>query len=373
MSNHVHLTAMPHRSDSLPALLEVPSDYTIQSETASRKKVLPLDPVQSAIIAGLRYVNGNSAGIVRKRVGREFYFFDSNGRRIRWKTDLERIKSLAIPPAWKRVWICPSPNGHLQAVGYDARGRKQFRYHPLYRQVRNHTKFSRMPDFGKALPAIRKRVKADLSRPGLPRRKVLATVVELLETTCMRIGNGRVHFRFRGKSGLVHEVEVHGRRLAKIVKQCQDLPGYELFQYLEGDAEPSTVDSSDVNQYLREIAGRDFTAKDFRTWAGTVECAMALAEIGPFSSETEAKGNIVAAIKTTAERLGNRPATCRNYYVHPAILDAYADGTLLPAMRHAAQHGNGNGGLRPEELRVMAIIQKRQETAQNLDFLSGAA
>jgi len=414
------LTASPHRSDLLPVLLEVCSDYTIQriplvplhtnphnarkrlrvhrTMRGRPKKVLPLDPVQSAVIAGLLYVSGNSTGIVRKRAGSGFYFFDANGRRIRRKTDIERIGSLAIPPAWKRVWICPSPNGHLQAVGYDARGRKQYRYHPLYRQVRNHTKFSRMPDFGKALPAIRKRVQADLSRPGLPRRKVLATVVELLETTCMRIGNteyartndsfglttlrdehakignGKVHFRFRGKSGLVHKLEVNDRRLAKIVKQCQDLPGYELFQYIDGDGEPCVVDSSDVNRYLREIAGRDFTAKDFRTWAGTVECAMALAEIGSFSSETEAKKNIVAAIKTTAERLGNRPATCRNYYVHPAILDAYADGTLLPAMQHAAEHGNGTrGSLRPEELCVMAIIPKRQQTAQDLDFLSGAA
>ena len=172
----------------------------------------------------------------------------------------------------------------------------------------------------------------------------------------------------------MHKLEVNDRRLAKIVKQCQDLPGYELFQYIDGDGEPCVVDSSDVNRYLREIAGRDFTAKDFRTWAGTVECAMALAEIGSFSSETEAKKNIVAAIKTTAERLGNRPTTCRNYYVHPAILDAYADATLLPAMQHAAEHGNGTrGSLRPEELCVMAIIPKRQQTAQDLDFLSGAA
>jgi DNA topoisomerase I len=362
------------------------------------KAVLPTDPIQSAIIAGLRYVTGTGIGIVRRRVGRGFTFVDAHGRVLREKSHIQRIQSLAIPPAWTRVWICPSANGHLQAVGYDIRGRKQYRYHPLYRQVRNHTKFSRMVDFGKALPGIRKRVRADLKLPGLPREKVLATVVRLLETTCMRIGNveyakendsfglttlhdrhakfgnGTVRFRFRGKSGLEHEVEVHDTRLAKIVKQCQDLPGYELFQYVGDDGRPCVVDSSDVNAYLREITGQDFTAKDFRTWAGTVECALALEDIGPFKSDTQGKKNVVAAIKTAAKRLGNRPATCRNYYVHSAVLDSYMDGTLLPAMTHARHHAShAETGLGREELCVMAVIEKRQQTAKRLDFLSGAA
>ena len=363
------------------------------------KALLPVDPVQSAIIAGLRYITGTGNGIVRKRSGRGFRFVDASGRAIREKSELTRIKSLAIPPAWTRVWICSSPVGHLQAVGYDARGRKQYRYHKLYRQVRNHTKFSRMADFGKALPAIRQKVDSDLQLSGLPREKVLATVVKLLETTCMRVGNveyakendsfgittlrdhhakfgnGTVRFRFRGKSGLEHECEVHDRRLARIVKQCQDLPGYELFQYVDEAGEPRTVDSSDVNQYLRDITGDDFTAKDFRTWSGTVQCALAFEEIGPFETEIEAKKNVVAAIKIAAERLGNRPATCRNYYVHPAILEAYAGGTLLPAMQHASKHEKAESaaGLRREELCVMAIIQKQQATAKELDFLPGAA
>jgi DNA topoisomerase-1 len=366
---------------------------------ARAKANLPTDPVQSAIIAGLRYVTDTGSGIMRRRAGRGFTFLDAHGRVLREKSHIQRIQSLAIPPAWNRVWICSSPNGHLQAVGYDVRGRKQYRYHPLYRQVRNHTKFSRMVDFGKSLPGIRKRVRADLTLPGLPREKVLATVVRLLETTCMRIGNveyakenesfglttlhdrhakfgnGTVRFRFRGKSGLEHEVEIHDSRLAKIVKQCQDLPGYELFQYVADDGKPCVVDSSDVNSYLREITGQDFTAKDFRTWAGTVECALALEDIGPFASDTEGKKNVVAAIKTAAKRLGNRPATCRNYYVHPAVLDSYMDGTLLPAMKGSKEHTSNSetAGLRREELCIMAVIEKRQQTAKHLDFLSGAA
>ena len=371
---------------------------------ATRKRsqvngVLPADPVQSAILAGLRYVTGTVKGIVRKRAGRGFAFVDCAGSVIRDKREIQRIKSLAIPPAWTRVWICPSAHGHLQAVGYDARGRKQYRYHPMYRQVRNHTKFSRMVDFGKALPAIRAKVEADLKLPGLPRDKVLATVVRLLETTFVRIGNpeyardndsyglttlhdrhaefgnGKVRFHFRGKSGLDHEVEVNDARLARIVKQCRDLPGYELFQYIDETGERCIVESADVNQYLREISGDDFSAKDFRTWAGTVQCALALEGIGPFHSETETKRNIVAGIKTTAALLGNRPATCRNYYVHPAVLDAYADGTLLPAMQHAAEHHESKSpvDLRREELCILAIIKKRQQTAENLDFLSNTS
>jgi DNA topoisomerase-1 len=255
-----------------------------------------------------------------------------------------------------------------------------------------------MADFGKALPGIRQRVNNDLQLSGLPREKVLATVVKLLETTCMRVGNveyakendsfgittlrdhhakfgnGTVKFRFRGKSGLEHECEVHDRRLARIVKQCQDLPGYELFQYLDEAGERHTVDSSDVNQYLRDATGDDFSAKDFRTWSGSVQCALAFEEIGPFETEAEAKKNVVAAIKTAAKRLGNRPATCRNYYVHPGILEAYTDGALLSVLQRTARQENSDSaaGLRREELCVMAIIGK-QQTAKDLEFLAGAA
>lgn len=359
-----------------------------------RAASLPADPVQSAIVAGLRYVTAMRHGILRKRAGRGFTFIDPEGRRLRDRGELKRIRSLVIPPAWTKVWICPSPQGHLQAAGYDARGRRQYRYHPLYRQVRNHTKFSRMLDFAKALPGIRRRVQEDISRTGLPREKVLATVVQLLETTFIRVGNaeyarenqsfglttlrnrhvdiegGTLRFRFTGKSGLEHEVELHDRRLARIVKQCHDLPGYELFQYIDAGGERHAVSSEDVNSYLREVAGEDFTAKDFRTWAGTVQTALALEEIGGFQSETEAKRNIVSAIKSTARKLGNRPATCRNYYVHPAILDAYMDGSLPDAMARAEETEDE---LNREERCVVAIIRKRQQTAESLDFLSGAA
>lgn len=336
---------------------------------------------------------------MRKRAGSGFTFIDPEGRRLRDRAELKRIRSLVIPPAWTKVWICPSPQGHLQAVGYDIRGRRQYRYHPLYRQVRNHTKFSRMLDFAKALPGIRRRVQEDVGRTGLPREKVLATVVQLLETTFIRVGNaeyarennsfglttmrnrhvdiegGTLRFRFTGKSGLEHEVELHDRRLARIVKQCHDLPGYELFQYIDEQAERHAVSSEDVNSYLREVTGEDFTAKDFRTWAGTVQTALALEEIGGFQSETEAKRNIVAAIKSTARKLGNRPATCRNYYVHPAILDAYTDGSLLEMMAQAKKDETteAEGGLNREERCVAATIRKRQQTAESLDFLSGAA
>lgn len=276
------------------------------------------------------------------------------------------------------------PNGHLQAVGFDAKGRKQYRYHPLYRQVRNHTKFARMLDFAKVLPTIRQSVQRDVALAALPREKVLATVVRLLETTFIRIGNveyarenssfglttlrnrhveiegSTMTFSFRGKSGQDHEISIQDRRVARIVKECQELPGYELFQYKDNAGERHTVDSSDVNAYLHDITGEEFTAKDFRTWAGTVQTALALAEIGAFQSETEAKRNIVAAIRSTASRLGNRPATCRNYYVHPAILESYLDGTLLQTVKPLeVEASSDDTGLHPEERCVLAIIRRK--------------
>ena len=318
---------------------------------------LPKDPKKSALIAGLRYVSCCSPGIERKRRGQGFAYIDSSGRHVRDPKVLQRIRSLVLPPAWENVWICALENGHLQATGYDARGRRQYRYHPQYRKIRNETKFAGMPQFAKALPLIRRRVERDLRRPGLSREKVLATVVRLLEKTFIRIGNEEyarenssfglttlrdkhvkisgetVQFHFRGKSAQMHDISVHDKRLARIVKQCRDLPGYELFQYVDECGETHSIDSSDVNGYLHEITGKDFSAKDFRTWAGTVQTAIALSEIGPASSETETKRNIVAAVKHTAELLGNRPATCRNYYVHPAVLDAYTEGAL-PDVAH---------------------------------------
>ena len=306
---------------------------------------------------------------------------------MRDPTNLSRIRSLAIPPAWKNVWICPSPNGHLQAVGWDARGRKQYRYHPRYREVRDQTKFSRMIAFGTVLAVIRRQVQQDLKEPGLPKQKVLAVVVRLLETTFIRVGNDEyarendsfglttmknrhVHiagakllFHFRGKSGQEHNIELTDRRLAHIVKQCQELPGYELFQYIDENGARCAVDSADVNRYIREVAGQDFTAKDFRTWAGTLLATRELYAAGPYRNEQETKKAVVEAVKRVARHLGNRPATCRKYYIHPAIQTAYADGSLFSTMEAGEQQqvAYGGLGLRPEEYCVMVIIAAHQE------------
>lgn len=349
---------------------------------------MPVDPLESAIIAGLRYVNGAGPGIQRKRCGSSFRLIGPDGKPIRDRDEIGRIKSLAIPPAWTNVWICPNPYGHIQAMGRDVKGRKQYRYHTLYRKVRDETKFSRMVAFGTALPAIRLRVQQDMKLPGLPKQKVVATVVQLLECTCIRIGNveyarendsfglttmrnrhveisrSTLRFRFRGKSGQEHEIELHDPRLARIVKQCRDIPGHELFQYLDETGARCSIDSSDVNQYLREMTGQEFSAKDFRTWEGTVHTAIALRDMGSPDSETQGKKNIVDAIKSVSNRLGNRPATCRNYYVHPAITDAYLSGTLVPAMEKAKQTPDTPEGLTNEELCVMALIENHVASQQ---------
>jgi DNA topoisomerase-1 len=321
-----------------------------------------LDPLESARLAGLRYVNDETTPGIR-RVGRKgrVHYVLPNGRTLADRDAIERIKALGIPPAWTDVWICPIANGHLQATGRDARGRKQYRYHSRWREVRDEVKYGRLIAFAAALPVIRRRTEADLRRPGLPREKVLAAVVQLLEKTLIRVGNeeyarqngsvglttmkdahakitgGKVRFSFRGKSGIEHAIDLDDRRLARIVKACRDLPGYELFQYLDDEGRRQTIDSADVNAYLREIAGEDFTAKDFRTWAGTVLAARALAEAQGASSSRQAKRNIVAAIESVAKRLGNTRAVCRKCYIHPAILDAYLDGATIAAINARAR------------------------------------
>jgi DNA topoisomerase-1 len=345
------------------------------------------DPCESAVEAGLHYVSGAGPGIHRIRRGKSFRYIGPDGKPLRDERHLARIRSLVIPPAWTDVWICPSKHGHLQAFGWDAKGRKQYRYHPLYRATRDQAKFSRMIAFGTVLAVIRQRVSRDLERRGLAKEKVLATVVRLLETTHIRVGNdeyakendsfglttmrdrhvriagAKLLFRFRGKSGMEHAVELTDQRLARIVKQCQDLPGYELFQYLDESGKVCRVDSADVNRYIREICGQDFTAKDFRTWAGAVLAARELYEAGPCDSETSGKRAIVAAIKSVGRRLGNRPATCRKYYIHPAILDAYTEGILFPAMRRGEQQNTAYSGLglQPEEYTVMVLVAEHQQ------------
>lgn len=313
-----------------------------------------VDPVNSATDAGLRYVSTGAPGIARRRAGSGFTYLGPDGRRLTDRAKLAWIRSLAIPPAWTDVWICPSENGHIQATGRDARGRKQYRYHPRWRTHRDEAKYDRLIDFGKALPNMRRRVARDLRRPGLPRERVLAAVVWLLEKTGVRVGNEeyardnksfglttlrhrhatvgskRIRFRFRGKGGKSGDVEVSDARLAKVVGRCQDLPGQELFAYVDEAGEILSVESSDVNDYLREISGHDFTAKDFRTWSGTLLAVRVLAGQESVGSAGEAKRNIVRAIESVAEWLGNTPAVARKAYVDPSVLEAYLDGDLVP-------------------------------------------
>ena len=341
------------------------------------------DPVEVAEDAGLRYVSDDSPGYTRKAKGGDFEYFDTEGKKIRDESRLLRIKRLAIPPAYTDVWICPSPNCHIQATGRDARGRKQYRYHERWREVRDENKYERMVVFGKALPKIRRRVNRDLKRRGLPREKVLATVVQLLERTFIRVGNEeyakenksfglttmrnhhvdvtatKLKFSFRGKSGKQHEVDVSDRRLAKIIRQLQDLPGQEVFQYLNDRGERRKVTSEDVNEYLREITGEDFTAKDFRTWAGTVLAAMALNLQERFENKSQAKKNIKDAISAVAKILGNTPAVCRKCYVHPAVLETYLSGGMIEGLKQKTEETLERklGDLRSEEAAVMTFLQ----------------
>ena len=313
-----------------------------------------VDPLESARAAGLRYVSDQSPGIRRKRVGKAFTYLASDGHTIHDGQTIRRIKRLAIPPAWTDVWICPDPRGHLQATGRDARGRKQYRYHPRWREVRDAVKYDRMLAFAEALPKIRERTDRDLERSGLPRAKVLATVVRLLEETRIRIGNdeyrkengsyglttlrdrhvsvmgAEVRFTFRGKSGKHHTVELHDRRMARMIKRFIEIPGQELFHYIDDNGEAKRIDSAEVNEYLREITGEDFTAKDFRTWAGTILAARFLRETAGATNSRRAKKDLVRAIARVADELGNTPAVARKGYIHPAVIAAYLSGGLKP-------------------------------------------
>jgi DNA topoisomerase-1 len=317
------------------------------------------EAVAAAEEARLQYVSDQRPGYRRRMNGKDFEYLDTEGKRISDEQRVLRIKRLAIPPAWTDVWICPSPTGHIQATGRDARQRKQYRYHDRWREIRDENKFCRLADFAKVLPQIRKRVDHDIKLPGLPREKVLATVVRLLERTFIRIGNdeyarenksfglttiknrhvtvkgARLRFRFRGKGGRQHEVDVTDRRIAKIVSKCQDLPGQDLFEYISDNGEVRDVTSQDVNDYLREITGQDFSAKDFRTWAGTLLAALALNAQESFETTKQAKANVKAAICAVAELLGNTPAICRKCYVHPAIIEAYLSGTQIAGLGQA--------------------------------------
>ncbi len=347
------------------------------------------DPVAAAIAARLRHVSDDRPGITRHRARHGFDYRDRDGALIGDFATLRRIKALAIPPAWTDVWICPSPNGHIQATGRDARGRKQYRYHPRWRETRDETKYGRMLVFSRALPQIRARVDADLRRHGLPRERVLAAIVRLMELTLFRIGNveysktnnsyglttlrdrhavidgNEIRLSFRGKSGVRQEGRITDRRLARIVKNCRDLPGYELFQYVDHDGNRHTIDSNDVNQYLREISGEEITAKDFRTWAGTQLAALALQQLsaleGEAAAKSAAKSTIVRAVEQVAKHLGNTVAVCRKCYIHPAIFEGYLDGTLLRTLAERTREylAENIAGMSAEEAAVTAFLRLR--------------
>jgi DNA topoisomerase-1 len=347
---------------------------------------IAMDPDKTVQRAGLRYVTDALPGIGRRRAGKGFRYSAPDGTPVRGVATLARIKALVIPPAWKDVWICPSPRGHIQATGRDERGRKQYLYHQDWRAVRDATKYARLPAFGVCLPRIRRQVASDLAQPGLPHDKVMAAIVELLDRTRIRIGNEayaranksyglttmrqsqveidgtRIQFEFRGKSGKHHLVELHDRRLARILKRCEELPGYELFQYLDEQGERHAVDAADVNAYLLQISGEHFTAKDFRTWGGTVAVTTALRTSDPAESETQAAKNITEAIKEAARELGNTPTVCRKSYVHPAILDAYKAGKLPTDDVDGATHAgcpaksSESHGLDEDERIVLSIL-----------------
>jgi DNA topoisomerase-1 len=344
------------------------------------------EPAESAKAAGLRYVYDSRPGLARHRTRTGFRYTTPDGHPVRDKDTLARIKSLVIPPAWVDVWICPLANGHLQATGRDARGRKQSRYHPRWREVRDQSKYEHMLHFGATLPTIREPVHHDLARPGLPREKVLATIVRLLETTYIRVGNSeyarqnnsfslttlrrrhvaidgaKLTFHFKGKSGVEHTINLTDRRLARIVKACNETPGYELFEYLDHDGNPHAVNSTDVNDYLRDISGEHFTAKDFRTWAGTVlACALLHdCETCDSPSQTQLKKNIVVAIKSVSQRLGNTPSVCRKCYVHPAVLDSYLSGSLTSILSALnPPKSTSPHALNPEETALMHLLQQQ--------------
>ncbi len=312
---------------------------------------------ESAEEAGLVYVSDRAPGFRRKKVGKKFQYLDLHDTLITDEKILKRIHSLVIPPAWVDVWICSRANGHLQTTGRDSRGRKQYRYHPQWRVVRDETKYDRMLKFGEALPKIRKHLQKDLAREGLPQEKILATVIEVMEKTLIRVGNeeyaqenhsyglttlrdkhveihgSTVEFHFKGKSGVWHDIKMHDRRLAKIIQRCHELPGHELFEYKDEQGEVHAVDSMHVNSYLKTISGEDFTAKDFRTWHGSVLAAESLHAFEDFDSETQGKKNLIAAIECVAERLGNTRAVCRKCYIHPAILECYLNRSLFKKMK----------------------------------------
>jgi DNA topoisomerase-1 len=373
-----------HRARIAYVTTSVPKPVRKKKKRVAKTEVVT-DPIEVAEDAGLRYVSDEQPGYTRKPKGDDFNYFDTDGKPIRDEPRLLRIRRLAIPPAYKDVWICPTPNGHIQATARDARGRKQYRYHERWREARDENKYDRMLVFGQALPKIRRRVSKDMGLPDLPRNKVLAAVVHLLGRTFIRIGNeeyardnksfglttmrnrhvdvkgAKLSFNFRGKSGVQHEIDVNDRRLANIIRELQDLPGQDIFRYEDEGGEVRSVTSEDVNGYLHEVSGEEFTAKDFRTWAGTVLTAMALSAQGPVENETQAKKNIKDAIAAVAKILGNTPTVCRKCYVHPVVLESYLDGDMIEGLKQKTEEALAEKlpDMRAEEAAVMAFLQAK--------------
>ncbi len=350
----------------------------------TKKKIAKIinDPEKTAKAVNLVYVNDLNPGIERIRKGKDFAYVLENNP-VKDKEELQRIKSLVIPPAWENVWICILANGHLQATGLDARKRKQYRYHPLWNSLRNHTKFYRLYEFGKVLPKIRLQLEKDLSLPGLPQQKVLAAVVSLMERTHIRVGNtmyeklygsyglttlkdkhvaingSTMKFSFKGKKGVQHDISIKNKKLSALVKQCRDIPGKELFQYYDEEGRRHSVDSGMVNEYIKTISGSDFTAKDFRTWAGTVESLMAFRELGFFETATESKKKITEALDMVSKLLGNTRTVCKKYYVHPLMLSLYEDRSLEKYIKQldAIEQNDDKTDLTAEEKIVMKILE----------------
>ncbi len=372
------------------------SQISTPSEAVLNKIVQEVpDEVRSAQEAGLRYTIPKGNGIRRKNAGGGFQYLDPHGEPVKDPDTMNRIKSLVIPPAWTSVWINPSKNGHIQAVGWDAKGRKQYRYHPAYREARDLVKFDRMLAFGQALPNIRQAVDRDLSLPGMPKPKVLAAVVKLLETTFIRIGNEEyaeengsfglttlrnqhcqilgsvLKFKFRGKSGQHHEIMLEDKRLAKIVRRCRDLPGSSLFEYIDEEGKPHSLESGDVNEYLREVSGGEFTAKDFRTWGGTCLAANYLLEHAAQEdngTDKAVKSAVIEVVKNVACKLGNKPATCRKYYIHPTVLEMFTAGTLRTV---AEKFRNPRKELHYEQIVLSLLKPMKEEQAKSVKTRGG--
>jgi DNA topoisomerase-1 len=348
----------------------------------------PETPQSAASDAGLRYTSDDRPGIHRRRRGNGFQYIGPDGKTITDAGERARIDALAVPPAWTEVWICPAPNGHLQATGRDARGRKQYRYHPRWREVRDEAKYGRLIAFAEALPRVRRRVDRDIARRSLGKQRVVAAVVRLLDETSIRVGNdeyarengsfglttmrkrhvdvdgSRISFRFRGKGGKTAEVDISDPRVARVLRRCEGLPGQHLFQYVGDDGEPADVDSDDVNAYLHDVTGADFTAKDFRTWSGTVLAAWALDDLGEAGSPAQAKRQVVRAVESVAKELGNTPAVCRSCYVHPDVIDAHLDGDLAGVLERASagRPERRMRGLTREEAAVLALLRRERSS-----------